>query len=567
LNAPPKPCSGTAHADTFVQDNLPPESLQPEFLFDEPAVRFPARLNCAAELVDRAVGPAGWADRLAMLSPEGVRWTYAELDAVVSRIAHVLTEDMGLVPGNRVLLRGVNSPQMSAAWLAVIKAGGVVVTTMPLLRTKELVYVMEKARISHVLCERALDAEMVAAAAQAHTGGAPRMMFFRDETDSGLEHAMAAKPDRFTAVDTAATDPCLIGFTSGTTGAPKATVHSHRDVMAICNSFPRHVLKATCDDRFIGSPSLAFTYGLGGLLLFPLHVGASTVLLDRGAPSHLARAIGEFKATICFSGPTAYRMIAADREQHDLSSLRECVSAGEALLPVTRKLWKQHTGIDLIDGLGSTEMLHIFISMRGEEGLNRPGAIGRAVPGYRTAVLDEAGRPLPPGEVGRLAVKGPTGCRYLDDERQKDYVREGWNITGDACWADEDGYLYYHARVDDMIVSAGYNISPAEVEDALLAHPAVAECAVVGVPDSERGSLVQAHVVLADGHRPSGQLAEELQKFVKESIAPYKYPRAIEFRAELPRAETGKIQRFRLRAAVGTQEPKEAVSAPGTHGN
>ncbi|MEU1075901.1 MULTISPECIES: AMP-binding protein [unclassified Streptomyces] len=555
--------------DTFVQDHLPPPALQPDTLLDLPTLRFPPRLNCATELLDGPVGAADRSGRLAVLSPHGVRWTYAELHATVSRIAHVLTEDMGLVPGNRVLLRGTNTPMTVAIWLAVVRAGGVVVATMPLLRAKELAYVIDKARITHALCESALSAELEAARTD---GSAPRTMYYpgatpddtdpgatRDGTDpgagAGLEEAMARHPGRFSPADTAATDPCLIAFTSGTTGMPKATVHSHRDVMAVCRSFPQHTLRATSDDRFIGTPSLAFTYGLGGLLLFPLHIGASVVLLDRASPRHLARAIDEFRATVCFSGPTAYRAMCMDPAPYRLSSLRECVSAGEPLPPVTRKMWKQRTGHDLIDGLGSTEMLHIFIAMRGDEAATRPGALGRPVPGYLAAVVDDAGRPLPYGEVGALAVKGPTGCRYLDDARQADYVRNGWNLTGDACWADKDGYLHYHARLDDMIVSAGYNISPVEVEATLLTHPAVKECAAVAAPDDERGAVVRAHVVLAEGHTPSPELVLELQRFAKAEMAPYKYPRLITFCAELPRAGTGKIQRFRLRGADGGSAP------------
>ncbi|GAA0595757.1 AMP-binding protein [Streptomyces crystallinus] len=548
----------TGHLDTFVQDHLPPPELQPDTLLDLPTLRFPPRLNCSTELLEGPSGPADRAGRLAVLSPHGVRWTYAELLATASRIAHVLTEDMGLVPGNRVLLRGTNTPMLVAAWLAVIRAGGVVVATMPLLRAKELAYVIDKARITHALCETALRAELEAARGD---GGGPRTMYFQGGADDGaapdtgadLDRAMAGRPDRFAPADTAASDPCLVAFTSGTTGMPKATVHTHRDVMAVCRSFPQHVLRAGSDDRFIGTPSLAFTYGLGGLLLFPLHIGASVVLLDRASPPQLARAIDEFRATVCFSGPTAYRAMCMDPAPYGLSSLRECVSAGEPLPPVTRKMWKQRTGHDLIDGLGSTEMLHIFIAMRGEEAATRPGALGRPVPGYLAAIVDEAGRPLPYGEVGALAVKGPTGCRYLDDERQVDYVRNGWNLTGDACWADKDGYLHYHARLDDMIVSAGYNISPVEVEATLLSHPAVRECAAVAAPDDERGTVVQAHVVLAEGYTPSHEMVLELQQFAKTEMAPYKYPRLIVFCAELPRAGTGKVQRFRLRGAVASE--------------
>ncbi|MGP9022514.1 AMP-binding protein [Streptomyces sp. BR1] len=392
--------------------------------------------------------------RLAVLSPHGVRWTYGQLTAEVSRIVHVLTEDLDLVPGNRVLLRGANTPMLAAIWLAVVRAGGIVVAAPTSLRGEALAHVIDKARVTHVLCESALRSGLAA------TGRAPRTMYFLDDeagpdtststsTSTTLEQAMATKPDWSLPVDTTATDPCLIAFTSGTTGTPRATIHSHRDVMAACNSFPRHVLRATGDDRFIGSASLTSTYGLGGLLLFPLHVGATTVLLDDPTPRQLARSISKFKATVCFGAPDVYRAVCAERTTYDMSSLRECVSAGEPLPTETRRSWKRRTGSGLVDGLGSTEMFHIFVAMRGEEAWTRPGAMGRAVPGYLIAIVDESGRPLPHGEVGALAVKGPTGCRYLDDdEHQQDYVRNGWNFTGDACWADEYGFLYYHSRTD-----------------------------------------------------------------------------------------------------------------------
>ncbi|MCT2588872.1 AMP-binding protein [Streptomyces sp. N2-109] len=548
----------TAHTDTFVLDNMPPLSQQPELGSTLPELDFPTRVNCAGEFVDRWAEQDDAGARLALISPHGIRWTYQDLDEIVSRIAHVLTTDLGLTPGNRVMLRGSNSPMLAAIWLAVIKAGGVVVTTLPLLRPKEITYILDKARIDHVLCERGLSGDLAEALEDRPEGVRPRLMYFHGGPEAGLEAAMAAKPVRFTPVDTARTDPCMIAFTSGTTGSPKASVHTHRDVLAVCNTFPRHVLEVSEQDRFIGSPLLAFTYGLGGLLLFPLYHGASTVLLSEGSPIALARAIADFRATVCFSGPTAYRMVATEAHDCDLSSLRACVSAGEALPTATRELWKQKTGIDLTDGIGATELLHIFISMPGRDAPARPGALGRALPGYTAAVWDEQGRALPPGQVGRLAVRGPTGCRYLADERQHDWVKDGWNLTGDSGSLDEDGYFYYRARTDDMIVSAGYNISPAEVEDALLSHPAVLECAAVGVPDSRRGSIVKAFVVLAGNRAPGPQLVEELQNFTKQTIAPHKYPRAMEFCSELPRGGTGKLQRFRLREA--DEAARKAVS-------
>ncbi|MFF1480624.1 AMP-binding protein [Streptomyces sp. NPDC058301] len=454
MNTPSQGDHGSAHADTFVQDHLPAGPLQPDLLLGMPSLRFPTRLNCAWELLEGG-GSLDRAQRAAVLSPHGVRWTYEQLTAVVARIVHVLTEDMGLVPGNRVLLRGANTPLLAAIWLAVVRAGGVVVATAPTLRAGDLAQVIDKARVTHALCESGLRSELES------TGRVPQTMFFLGRAgggagaEAGLERAMADKPDWSLPVDTAATDPCLIAFTSGTAGMPKATVHSHRDVMAACNSFPRHVLRATDKDRFIGTPSLADTYGLGGLLLFPLHVGASTVLLDTSSPRQLARAIGEFRATVCFSGPARYQAICADTTPYDLASLRECVSSGEALPIETRRRWKQRTGNSMIDGLSSTEMLHIVVSMRGEEAWSHPGALGRPVPGYLTAIVDESGRPVPYGQVGALAVKGPTGCRYLDDVRQQDAVRNGWTFTGDACWADEYGFLYYHSRTDDPISDSG----------------------------------------------------------------------------------------------------------------
>jgi 2-aminobenzoate-CoA ligase len=473
-----------------------------------------------------------------------VRWTYAELHAQSSRIARVLVEDMGLVPGNRVLLRGPNTPAMAACWFAVIKAGGIAVATMALLRAKELTDVVTKAEISHALCDARLADELHKA-----RPGCPTLRevaWFASEAADGLEARAKSKPATFANVDTAAEDTALIGFTSGTTGKPKGTMHFHRDVMAACDCWPRTILRATADDVFTGSPPLAFTFGLGGLLLFPLRIGAATLLVERPAPDTLFSAIATQRASVLFTAPTAYRAMAADAAKHDLSSLRKCVSAGEALPAATRKLWKDATGIEIIDGIGSTELLHIFISH--DEASARPGSTGKAVPGYRACVMDDAGQPLPPGQVGQLAVKGPTGCRYLADPRQANYVRNGWNYTGDAYAIDADGYFIYQARTDDMIVSAGYNIAGPEVESALLLHPAVAECGVVGVADPERGQIVKAFVVLKPGFAGSPALTAELQDFVKQSIAPYKYPRAVEYLASLPRNEVGKLQRFKLRA-------------------
>jgi 2-aminobenzoate-CoA ligase len=536
----------SAHADPFARENLPPRELQPEFLFELAELQFPQRLNCATELLDKRVA-AGDGDRLCILAP-GIRWTYAELLAKANQIAHVLVEDMGLATGNRVLLRSANNPMLAACWFAVMKAGGIAVTTMPLLRAKELTEIVAKAQVSHALCDARLAEEL-------DRTGCPQLTqvgYFA--SPSGLEAAMADKPSSFGNVDTAADDTCIIAFTSGTTGKPKGTMHFHRDVLAACACWPPHVLRASRDDVFIGSPPLGFTFGLGGSLLFPLHIGASVVLLEKTAPQHLLDGIEEFHATVCFTAPTSYRALAAMVQPHRAASLRKCVSAGEALPAATRKLWKDATGIELIDGIGATEMLHIFISA--DEADSRPGATGKPVYGYRACVMDDTGTPLPPGRVGRLAVKGPTGCRYLNDERQKEYVRNGWNYTGDAYVLDDDGYFHFHARTDDMIVSAGYNIAPAEVESALLAHRDVAECAVIGVPDEERGQVVKAFVVMRENAPEGPELVKELQDFVKSTVAPYKYPRAIEFRKSLPRTETGKLQRFKLREGRRQEEDR-----------
>ena len=539
----------TAHVDTFARDHLPPPELQPEFLFTLPGLQFPQRLNCATELLDRWV-TSGRGDRLCLQAPDGLRWTYADLQDRANRIAHVLVHDMGLVPGNRVLLRAPNNPMLAACWFAVMKAGGIAVATMPLLRAKELQQVIDKAQVTHVLCDRSLCDELAAAAAQCPV--LQQVRHFHDDGPEGLEAAMARHPAWFDNVDTAADDTCIIAFTSGTTGQPKGTMHFHRDVMAICACWPPHVLKAQPDDVFIGSPPLAFTFGLGGLLLFPMSIGASTVLLEKASPPLLLQAIREFGATVLFTAPTSYRAMAADAQRLRIGApqggtLRKCVSAGEALPAATRTLWAEATGIEMIDGIGATEMLHIFISADEEHAL--PGATGTVVPGYQACVMDDDGQPVPAGVIGKLAVKGPTGCRYLADERQRHYVKNGWNYTGDAYVLDAEGYFHYQSRTDDMIVSAGYNIAAPEVEEVLLQHPAVAECAVIGVPDEERGQIVKAFVVLRAERTPGDELVRELQEFVKRSVAPYKYPRAVEFRDALPRTETGKLQRFKLKQA------------------
>ena len=534
--------SYTAHIDTFAADNLPPAELQPEFRFELPELQFPERLNCAVELLDRHVAQ-GRGDRLC-IQAEGVRWTYAELQAQANRIANVLTGPLGLVPGNRVLLCAPNNPMMVACWFGVIKAGGIAVAAMPLLRAKELSAIVDIAQIGHALCDEALRSEVQGA--QGKSARLQKVLFFNGQgaAADALEPLMQAASASFTAVDTAATDTCLLGFTSGTTGVPKATMHFHRDVMAVCACWPVHMLRANADDVFIGSPPLAFTFGLGGQVLFPMSIAASMALLEKAGPAQLVDGIEKFGATVVFTAPTSYRVMAQQGERIRRTRLRKCVSAGEALTASTRALWKDATGIEIIDGIGSTEMLHIFISHREEDA--RPGATGKAVPGYRAKVVDDAGLEVPPGTVGKLAVQGPTGCRYLNDSRQTKYVSQGWNLTGDAYLMDGDGYFVYQARTDDMIISSGYNIASPEVEEALLLHAAVAECAVIGVADSERGQIVKAFVVLRAGHIASDALVMELQDFVKSQVAPYKYPRAVQFVDQLPRTATGKLQRFRL---------------------
>ncbi|WP_448188086.1 AMP-binding protein [Azospirillum sp. sgz301742] len=538
----------TAHVDRFARDNLPPRDLWPVMSFDLPELQYPKRLNCGVELLDRMVA-GGFADRPCVLSP-AERWTYADLLEKANRIARVLTEDFGLVPGNRVLLRSANAPMMVACWFAVMKAGGIAVATMPLLRARELSTIIDKAQVSHALCAAALAEELDLARPKCPT--LRHVAMFDSDAADGLEARMRTKGSDFANVDTSAEDVCLIAFTSGTTGVPKGTMHFHRDVMAASDCFPRGVLKPEPDDVFCGSPPLAFTFGLGGLVIFPMRFGASTLLLPAASPPVLlAEAIERQRASVCVTSPTGYRAMLPLIPSHDISSLRRCVSAGETLPLPTWQAFYDATGIKIIDGIGSTEMLHIFIASADDD--IRPGATGKPVRGYQACILDAAGAPLPPGQVGRLAVRGPTGCRYLADPRQSVYVENGWNVTGDAYVMDEDGYFWFQARNDDMIISSGYNIAGPEVEQALLAHPDVAECAVVGAPDAERGAIVKAFVVLREGAVPD---AKALQDFVKQTIAPYKYPRAVEFIDTLPRTETGKVQRFKLRQMDEQALPK-----------
>jgi 2-aminobenzoate-CoA ligase len=545
----------SAHLDTFARDNLPPRAQWPDFLFDLPELKYPERMNCAVELLDRRVA-SGEGDRPCLISPTE-SLSYAQVAERVNRIANVLTRDLGLLPGHRVLLRGPNNPMMVAAYLAVIKAGGIVVATMPLLRAKEIAYPITKAKIRLALCDHRLAEDMEKARPLA--GELERVVYWGSGAPDALE-ALMAKPgyETFAACDTASDDVCLIAFTSGTTGEPKGTMHFHRDMLATCDSYGRHVLRADARDRFMGSPPLAFTFGLGGLVLFPLHVGAATILLERAGPDDLLAAVAKFGATVCFTAPTAYRAMLAKLGEHDISSLRKCVSAGETLPQATFDAWHAATGIKILDGIGATEMLHIFIGSPEHE--IRPGATGRPVPGYEARVVDAGGNEVPPNTLGRLAVRGPTGCRYLADKRQRTYVCDGWNITGDTYLMDADGYFWYQARSDDMIVSAGYNIAGPEVETALLTHPAIAECGVVGAPDAERGQIVKAYVVLRPGHTGDAALTKLLQDYVKANIAPYKYPRAIEYVAALPRTQTGKLQRFELRRIAGEPASQQLAS-------
>ncbi|HVG04423.1 MAG TPA: AMP-binding protein [Burkholderiaceae bacterium] len=545
-------------ADTFARDHLPPRSEWPECVFD-PEYRYPQQINCVTELLDRQVDAGHGARRAitALIGGRAVSCSYAQLQAQVNRIARVLTEDLKLVSGNRVLLRAPNTPMLAACWLAVVKAGLIAVGSMPLLRSRELKQMIDKAKIGAALCDVRLKEELATVldvASEHHAPDLKTVVYFNDTAADSLEARVARKPIDFTAHASHRDDVCLIAFTSGTTGQPKGTVHFHRDILVMADAFTTHVLKPTSDDVFCGTPPLAFTFGLGGLLAMPLRFGASTLLIEKPTPETLLAAIESTRATVCFTAPTMYRQMAlllADAARtFDISSLRKTVSAGEMLPDATRRLWKQTTGIEMIDGIGATEMIHIFIAAAGSD--VRAGAIGKAVSGYRAIVVNDAMDELPRGTAGKLAVKGPTGCRYLDDDRQRSYVRDGWNLTGDTFVHDDEGYFRYQARSDAMIVTSGYNVAGPEVEGALLLHPAVAECGVIGVADQERGQRVVADVVLKAGHVGSDDLCAELQAFVKRTIAPYKYPRTIEFVNSLPRTETGKLQHFRLRDLART---------------
>ncbi|MDJ1130698.1 AMP-binding protein [Streptomyces iconiensis] len=549
--------SPSAHVDTFARDHLPPPEQWPALLLDDPGLSYPGRLNCGVELLDRTLERLG-ADRPAfhdggMPAADGEQrsprrtWSYGTLRSTVDRLAHVLTSDLGVVPGNRVLLRGPTTPELAACWLAVMKAGAVAVTVLAAQRAQELATICELARVSHALCDARVAEELDRAAVPGL-----RVGLFGGGEHTDVLRLAEGRPDRFDAVETAADDVALIAFTSGTTGRPKGCVHFHRDVLAIADTFSARVLRPHADDVFTGTPPLGFTFGLGGLVIFPLRVGASALLDQWRGAAQLLDVVQEHRVSVLFTAPTAYRAMLAQLEKpgehgpYDLASLRRCVSAGEHLPASTWESWRERTGIRIIDGIGATEMLHIFISASDEA--IRPGRTGRPVPGFQARVVDPDGvTPVPDGTPGLLAVRGPVGCRYLSDVRQREYVRGGWNITGDTYVRDAEGYFRFVARADDMIISAGYNIAGPEVEEALLRHPEVREAAVVGRPDEKRGQIVVAHVVLAPGAPRGSEMAETLRQFTISELAPYKCPREIIFAASLPRTPTGKLQRFRLR--------------------
>jgi 2-aminobenzoate-CoA ligase len=536
-------CS-SAHTDTFTRDNLPPEDQWPAFLLD--GFDYPEILNVGVELTDKMVAQ-GFGDNTALIG-NGRKRTYKEMSDWTNRLAHVLVDDLGVKPGNRILIRSANNPAMVACWLAATKVGAVVVNTMPMLRSSELCQIVELGKVTQALCDTRLMDEMEACAAACDQQIRVSGFDGSSNHDAELDRLALEKPVKFDAVPTSRDDVALLGFTSGTTGTPKATMHFHRDLMIIADGYAKEVLDVTPEDVFVGSPPLAFTFGLGGLAIFPLRFGATATLLETASPPNMIEIIEKYNATICFTAPTAYRaMLAAMADGANLSSLRAAVSAGETLPAPVYEDWIAKTGKPMLDGIGATEMLHIFVSNRFND--HKPACTGKPVKGYEAKIIGEDGAELAHGEVGRLAVRGPTGCRYMKDDRQRAYVTDGWNITGDAFSMDADGYLYFAARNDDMIVSSGYNIAGPEVEAALLSHPMVAECAVVGASDEERGMIVQAHVVLTNSTTPSDLLIKQLQEHVKASIAPYKYPRDIQFRKALPKTATGKIQRFQLKSS------------------
>lgn len=532
----------TAHTDTFTRDNLPPQEQWPEFCLD--GFNYPDYLNVAVELTDHMV-EKGFGDRIALIG-NGRRRTYQELSDWTNQLAHALVSNYGIKPGNRVLIRSANNPAMVACWLAATKAGAVVVNTMPMLRVGELAKIVDKAEVTLALCDTRLMDEMIACAKDSKF---LKQVVGFDGTashDAELDRIALDKSPDFAAVRTGRDDVALLGFTSGTTGSPKATMHFHRDLLIIADGYAREVLGVTPEDVFVGSPPLAFTFGLGGLAIFPLRFGAAATLLESATPPNMIEIIETYKATISFTAPTAYRaMLKAMDEGADLSSLRVAVSAGETLPGPVFEEWTAKTGRPILDGIGATEMLHIFISNRFDDLM--PASTGKPVGGYVARIVDDEMRDVAQGTIGKLAIRGPTGCRYMADERQKEYVRDGWNLTGDAFYQDADGFYHFAARSDDMIVTAGYNVAGPEVEAALLSHPEIVECAVIGRPDEERGQIVEAYVVLTEGVAPDAATVKRLQDYVKGMIAPYKYPRSVKFIQNLPKTQTGKVQRFRLR--------------------
>ena len=548
----------TAHTDTFIRDNLAPEAEWPEMDYSvlPELAAYPKRFNAAVELLDKQVA-AGLGDRPFLYWGDEV-WTYADVLARSNRIANVLVDELGFEPGNRVLLRSGNHPMLIVSWYAILKAGGVAISTMPVLRERELIYMIGKAKVQFAISDIKLADDIEKA-----KDGAPdlqRILYFGTGEPDGLEALMEGKPDTFDDVDTAWDDVAVIGFTSGSTGTPKGTLHFHRDLLAAADTFIGHVVKIRPDDIVCGSPQIAFLYGLCAFLVDTPRFGGSSVIVERATPEVLLQTIQDHKATVCFSTPSGYKLMLETAADYDLTSLRVCVAGGEPLAPATFQQWKDLTGVEIINGLGISELLHIFISAAGDD--IKPGAIGKQIPGFQVRVVDDDFNDVKPGEVGQMIVKGPNGCRYLDDvERQKKYIRDGWNLSGDLCKVDEDGYIYYEARTDDMILTGGYNVSGLEVEAVLLEHPKVREVAVVGSPDKDRGQIVKAFVQLADGGQSGDGTVAELQDFVKSQISAFKYPRAIEFVDELPHTATGKIQRGALRQlererADGSNQPR-----------
>lgn len=528
--------------DNFAHSQLPPKELQPDFLLGDPAYQLPENLNCVYDLLDRHVEEGN--GNLAAIRTANVTWTYQDLYEKANQVAHVLVEDLGLKSGNRVLIRAFNNPMYVACWFGILKAGGIVVATMPLLRTKELDTIVECAEISHALCDARLEDEL-----RAVESPFLQQISTFEGTGSGpgkLENQMVTKPKTFSNFHSRSDSVSIIGFTSGTTGKPKMTAHYHRDILLICMAFPRYALQPVPSDIFTGSPPLGFTFGLGGLVLFPFYYGASTFLIEKPTPDLLLEAISNHKVSVCFTAPTAWRVLTTKVKEYDVSSLRKCVSAGEALPVKVWEDWYAATGLRIIDGIGATEMLHIFIS--GTEDTYKKGTLGLPVPGYEAKIIDESGEELGPEKPGRLAVRGITGCRYLNrQEKQREYVLDGWNLTGDVFKKDAEGYFSYVSRSDSMIISSGYNIAAIEVESVLITHPSVAECAVVGLPDEERGMLVCACIVLKEPEKASDDLVREIQTWFKSVAAPYKYPREIRFVPSIPKTETGKTQHFKLR--------------------